>query len=44
MKEVTCARCDYKWKPKVENPKTCTRCKQYMDWEGIIKSREAKIK
>jgi len=31
MKENKCNKCDYEWKSRIENPKSCPKCKRY-DW------------
>lgn len=29
--ENECKKCNYTWESKIENPKSCPRCKRY-DW------------
>lgn len=31
-REVTCARCSYRWYTRIPYPKACVRCKSRMDW------------
>jgi len=28
-KELTCKACGYRWTPKIDNPKCCSRCKSF---------------
>jgi len=29
---MKCPDCGYEWKPRVENPKSCPRCKRRLDY------------
>ena len=40
MNTVTCDRCGYTWMPRVENPKSCPKCRYYFK---ETKNEEAKI-
>ena len=31
VSEMRCPHCDYVWTPRIENPKQCPRCKQYLE-------------
>lgn len=33
MPIIICPKCNYQWKPRVENPKECPRCKSRLDYE-----------
>jgi len=33
MNKITCPKCKYIWTPRVENPKACPFCKNYLDRE-----------
>jgi len=33
---MKCKQCGYKWKPKVEKPKACPRCKQYIKYKEAL--------
>jgi predicted Zn-ribbon and HTH transcriptional regulator len=35
IKIVLCKKCNYEWEPRVENPKSCPRCKYRLDYEEI---------
>jgi rubrerythrin len=37
MKQITCPKCSYKWKPKILKPKQCPMCKQYLNKVGVKK-------
>ena len=40
-----CCKCDYEWKPRIKNPKSCPRCKTRLDFgKAKIKGRQIKIK
>ena len=30
---MICKYCKYKWKPQVEKPKACPKCKRRLDYE-----------
>ena len=30
-----CKRCGYEWDSRIENPKSCPRCKRY-DWDKEV--------
>ena len=30
-----CCKCNYEWKPRVKNPKSCPRCKARLDLKPI---------
>ncbi|MBW2964121.1 hypothetical protein KY363_01560 [Candidatus Woesearchaeota archaeon] len=30
-----CHFCDYSWKPRVEQPKACPRCKNRLDYDRL---------
>ena len=29
--QITCEMCGYQWIPRIENPKVCPRCKNFLD-------------
>lgn len=31
QENLKCLRCNYLWKPRIENPRSCPTCKRY-DW------------
>lgn len=37
---MKCQNCSYKWKPRIENPKACPKCKYYL---GVEKRKRKKI-
>ena len=44
---MRCDNCNYKWKPRVDKPKECPRCKQRLDMlkeEIPIKEEDVEIK
>jgi len=42
--ETGCQRCGYRWRPRVENPKMCPRCKQYLEKPDLWAKHEKKGK
>jgi len=34
LDNVECSKCGYDWKPRVEKPKACPRCKTRFDYPG----------
>lgn len=32
-KHLLCVRCEWSWKPRIENPAACPQCKSY-EWKG----------
>jgi len=32
---MKCEHCEYNWKPRVENPKSCPRCKRRFDYRKV---------
>lgn len=37
---MICTKCGYEWKPRVEKPKECPRCKARMDYQKKNKTPE----
>jgi len=37
---MKCIHCDYLWESRIENPKSCPRCKRRFDYE---KAREVLV-
>ena len=34
---LICKKCEYEWETRVENPKSCPRCKSRFDYEEVRK-------
>ncbi|MBW3000473.1 hypothetical protein KY341_01200 [Candidatus Woesearchaeota archaeon] len=40
---MICEKCDYEWTPKVEQPKSCPRCKRRFDYPGKISTTKIEV-
>ncbi len=37
---MICNVCNYEWTPRVDNPKSCPRCKRRFDYDIVKKSKD----